>query len=334
MKNNYHLTMLQFAASRFLINLFNENNNGLIVAVCGAGKTEMCFPLIKNSLNANLQFGFAIPRTDIVYEIYERLQAEFNPSNIGIRCGSKRLGLENKVLVLTTNQLEHYHHYFDILIIDEVDAFPFSTDPKFHEFAMFALKPNGTYYYLTSTPSETIKKLNLNTFIIYKRWHNKPLPVPKLHWTPNISKYEKLPIHFKLTLARRNRQTLIFIPTISIGEKISFLLAKSNIDHQFVHSRLPHRHELISSFSAGEFSILLTTTILERGVTFDDIDCIVYNADNQFFQTNALIQISGRVGRKKQYQNGIVIFYYSNLTTSIAESIRFIKDCNYKLERK
>ncbi len=46
-----------------------------------------------------------------------------------------------------------------------------------------------------------------------------------------------------------------------------------------------------------ELDFLITTTILERGVTFPGIDVIVLKADDEIFSAAALVQIAGRVGR-------------------------------------
>lgn len=44
----------------------------------------------------------------------------------------------------------------------------------------------------------------------------------------------------------------------------------------------------------GELDFLLCTTILERGVTFTDIDVLVLGAEDRTFTEAALVQISGR----------------------------------------
>ncbi len=72
------------------------------------------------------------------------------------------------------------------------------------------------------------------------------------------------------------------------------------------------------------------TTILERGVTFPNIDVIVYEADHQVFNTASLVQISGRVGRKAEYPTGKIIFIHKGKTKSINEAIKQIKLMNQK----
>lgn len=323
---NYKLTLLQFFASRFLIINYNQNLGGLIVAVCGAGKTEMCFPIIKQ-LMPHKQIGFAIPRVDICTEIYDRLCIEFGSDKIGIHTGKSKTNLAANVLVLTTNQCIKYETYFDVLIIDEVDAFPFDTDPTFYEGVKSTIKSNNIFY-LTSTPSTRLLELDLPTFTIYKRWHNYPLPVPNL-----IHQKHYLKPSYKTLWLLKNikRQQLIFISTISRGENLSNLLIKLGIDHQFTYSSDTNRQQKISDFKSGKLSRLVTTTILERGMTFTDIDVFILDCDNSFYNKAALVQIAGRARRKIDYQQGRVFFCYSNYTKTIKSAIKFIKENNSKI---
>lgn len=323
----YRLTMLQFAASRHIINCYNRKQDGCIIAVCGAGKTEMCFPIIEKT-KFQINIAFSIPRIDICHEIYQRLKENFPPEEIGLRTGYIQENVNAKILVLTTNQLLKYRTYFQLIIIDEVDAFPFDEDPKYYGGVQKCID-QGTIIYLTSTPSIKLKQKSLPTFLIYKRWHNYPLPVPKLFQ----GNYQSEFFNFKLywIIKKRNRQLLIFIATIKDGEIFSKRLRKLGINHNFVYSTCLNRKQLIDDFRQRKFEILLTTTILERGVTFEDIDVLVVDSDNRFYSKANLVQIAGRARRKINRQRGNVYFCYQEYTSSIANAIQQIKDCNKKM---
>ncbi|WOO87508.1 helicase-related protein [Mollicutes bacterium LVI A0039] len=319
---DFKLTMLQFAASRFLINNYNHRIDGVVVAVCGAGKTEMCFPLIEK-IYTTAKIAFAIPRIDICLDIYERLKIAFG-ANVGIHTGNLQQNLTANILVLTTNQLLKYRSYFNLIIIDEVDAFPFDVDPTFY-LGVLACLNVGSIFYLTSTPSSRLEAQNLPTFTIYKRWHNLPLPVPQMI---HYSSYIPLPRKLKKIIANRDRQLLIFIATINKGQDLSEHLSSLNIVHQFVYSSHPNRTEIIQRFRQNEFTILLTTTILERGVTFKDIDVLVIDSDDSFYNKAALVQIAGRARRHIDYQDASVYFGYKHYTTTIKAAISFISSNN------
>lgn len=324
---NYKLTLLQFGASRFIISCFNRKIDGIIIAVCGAGKTEMCFPVISKNMHS-AKIAFAIPRIDICLEIYERLRSYFPEKLIGIHTGNQQINTIASVLVLTTNQLLKYKHYFQLIIIDEVDAFPFETDPKYYQGVNNCLT-NGSIIYLTSTPSTTLLAKQLDSFFIYKRWHNYPLPVPHLFQLD----YQSRPFNFKLywILKKRKRGLLVFIASIKKGYDFSNRLKKIGITHHFVYSSAPNRSRDIEEFRKGHVPILLTTTILERGITFEDIDVVIVDSDNRFYTTSALVQIAGRACRKINYQKGKVYFCYNRYTAQIDEALKQIKACNKKM---
>jgi len=58
---------------------------------------------------------------------------------------------------------------------------------------------------------------------------------------------------------------------------------------------------------------------------------IIFNADHALYTKAALIQISGRAGRKKDAPEGNVIYLAKKITKSIQESIETIKRSNSDL---
>jgi competence protein ComFA len=61
----------------------------------------------------------------------------------------------------------------------------------------------------------------------------------------------------------------------------------------------------------------LTTTILERGVTFPNIDVAVVGAEDDTFTESALVQIAGRVGRSPQFPTGDITFFHYGITRAM-----------------
>ena len=76
----------------------------------------------------------------------------------------------------------------------------------------------------------------------------------------------------------------------------------------------------------------MTTVVLERGVTVKDLQVIVCNADHSIYDKHALIQIAGRVGRKKDAPEGEVIFLAKKLTRAIQDTISDIEKSNESLQ--
>ena len=99
---------------------------------------------------------------------------------------------------------------------------------------------------------------------------------------------------------------------------------------EFVYSTDPNRREKIIGFEKDKYQILITTTILERGVTFADIDVYVLDSNNPLYNVASLVQIAGRVGRKKEFQNGKVIFYHQEITQEMIFAKEQIIEMNSK----
>lgn len=97
-----------------------------------------------------------------------------------------------------------------------------------------------------------------------------------------------------------------------------------------VYSADPERLTKVQQMRDQQFRYLVTTTILERGVTFPGIDVIVLGADDEVFSTAALVQIAGRVGRSSDRPNGLVWFICHSHGRNIKRAQRQIRAINRK----
>lgn len=75
--------------------------------------------------------------------------------------------------------------------------------------------------------------------------------------------------------------------------------------------------------------ILVTTTVLERGVTFLDCFVFVYRADHRVFTEASLVQIAGRAMRGMHPTKGTVNFYCQEKTDAITKCCERIKKANH-----
>ncbi|MDK6788179.1 helicase-related protein, partial [Actinotignum timonense] len=82
------------------------------------------------------------------------------------------------------------------------------------------------------------------------------------------------------------------------GQELAEILQSTfpNEEVDFVASTTENRLEIVEKFRQKEITILVTTTILERGVTFPCVDVFVVEANHRLFSRSALVQIAGRVG--------------------------------------
>ena len=82
----------------------------------------------------------------------------------------------------------------------------------------------------------------------------------------------------------------------------------------------------------GELDFLVTTTILERGVTFPGVDVCVVNAHEEEFSREVLVQIAGRVGRTAECPTGEVVYFHNGKTKAMVQAVREIEDL--KLDKR
>lgn len=309
----------------------------LLWAVTGAGKTELLFALIKNTLENGERIAVASPRVDVCNEIYLRFCQAFPKEAINLFHGQTRKDQGDSFSVCTIHQLFRYFAYFDVIIIDEVDAFPYAGDPFLAQAVKRALAVDGRLVYLSATPSKEIKQVVEHCYHLPARYHRRPLPVPRLLFSWNLErqlKVNKLPkkILDRLFSLLEETNLLLFCPNIFLIEQLGNYLKTlmSEVSLTTVFSQDQERLVKVENMRKGKYQLLLTTTILERGVTFENISVVVLQASHRIFTKAALVQIAGRVDRKGKTSCGEVVFVTSEMTYSIKQAIKEIKQNNQR----
>lgn len=315
-----------------------EKKELLVWAVCGAGKTEVLFKGIEHSLAK-------APRTDVVLELTPRLKAVFSEIEVASLYGGSEDGHKYALLTIsTTHQLLRFYQAFDTVIVDEVDAFPFSVDETLTHAVKHARKPDSSLIYLTATPSQKWQKecrIGKRDYVtIPARYHRHPLPVPKFVWCGDWEKRllkGRLPENILRWTKQRleaGKQALIFAPKIASMDKMLPLFRKIHPEIEAVHAEDPDRKEKVMKMRNKEVRILLTTTILERGVTFPNIDVAVLGAEDRIFTESALVQISGRVGRSAQFPAGEIAFFHYGKPEEMVRAKNQIITMNKEAEKR
>ena len=313
---SYDLTEKQKEASKFILDNVKKRKNCALNAVCGAGKTEIIYDTLEYCLNNNKKIGRAIPRKDVVVELQHRISQDFNVKVIAVYGGNNKC-LEADIIVFTTHQAFRYIRYFDVLIVDEVDAFPFKGN---YVLQSIITKCSKNFVYLSATMPKYIENNNdIEKYYLNKRYHGFDLPIPK------CCEVFFMVIKLKKLLSKyKDKVVLVYFPTIKMQIKLSKKIKFTYL----INSKSKNREELLTKIKQLEKGVILTTTVLERGITVKDAQVIVYNSEHKLFDEDTLIQISGRVGRNKCYPDGDIVFLCKNKSKSMKRVIKKIKKSN------
>lgn len=335
------LTPYQKEVSQGILAGIAQKSDLLVHAVTGAGKTEMIYQSVASVIDRGGCVCLASPRIDVCLELYNRLSRDFS-CPITLLHGDSEAYKRSPLIIATTHQLLKFYRAFDLLIIDEVDAFPFVDNQMLYHAVNQSIKDDGVKIFLTATSTDEldkkVKKGELTKLHLARRFHANPLVIPKMVWLGGLlSSMEKGKIPNKLiSLLKKQRQShfplLIFFPNIEQGTQFSIILQETFPDEAiaFVSSQTENRLELVEQFRKKELTILVTTTILERGVTFPCVDVFVLLANHKLYSKSALVQIAGRVGRSADRPTGELLFLHDGITKAMKKAITEIKEMNKK----
>jgi competence protein ComFA len=321
----------------------------LIWAVTGAGKTEMMFPLVADELMRGGRVLIATPRRDVVLELLPRIKAAFPRHTVAALYGGSSQRWDcAAITVATTHQLLRFEGAFNLVVIDEIDAFPYHNNPVLTYAAKKACAQGGAFVLLSATPPAQLqmdaKRGKLPHVKVPVRYHRHPLPVPRLKrygGLVNLGAHGGGGLEQALSESlQRGAQVFVFVPKIErlaptlawLRHRLHGVCPYGQIDA--TSSQDAERHEKVLRLRSGDIRILLTTTILERGVTIPKADVIVLDADSALFDAAALVQMAGRAGRSAADPFGRVLFLARDKTRSQVEALRQIRAMNRLAHRK
>jgi len=333
------LTDYQAKVSQGLVEAVAKQKNSLVHAVTGAGKTEMIYQVVAQVINEGGAVCLASPRIDVCLELHRRLQEDFS-CDISLLHGESEVYFRSPLVIATTHQLLKFYRAFDLLIVDEVDAFPYVDNPMLYHAVTQSVKEQSTIIFLTATSTDELDKKvskgELNRLSLPRRFHGNPLIVPQKIWLENFQKYlnQKKLVPKLEQFVKKQRKTgfplLIFASEIKRGQELAEVLQSyfSSENVGFVASTTKNRLDIVEKFRQKEITILVTTTILERGVTFPCVDVFVVEANHRLFSRSALVQIAGRVGRSMDRPTGELLFFHDGTNFAIERAIQEIKAMN------
>ncbi|MGE5593786.1 MAG: helicase-related protein [Betaproteobacteria bacterium] len=372
----FGLTKAQRDASRFLESFVSEDERSecLVHAVCGAGKTEVCFGAVALALRHGGRVLFAVPRSDVVAEVAPRVSAAVPDARVvALRGASRERYLDADIVVATTHQVLRFYQAFDLVILDEADAFPFRGSRMLRYAMRRATAPTGKTVYMTATPDESLlaaaDRGEVALTRISARHHGHPLPVPAIVTvsfpsvdergalstlsrpgsTPGCPRASELPFEVTAIIRaslRAGHRVFVFVPTVDLTEQVCAALRVSLASSAcsvssdrvplvarprvaFVHSRHPERDQLREAFKEGRIDVLVTTTIMERGINVPMADVVVLYADfDRVFDSSTLVQMAGRAGRSREYPRARVYFVAARTSPAMRAAVASIRAMN------
>ncbi|HOJ78122.1 MAG TPA: helicase-related protein [Bacillota bacterium] len=341
---DFDLTPPQKRAAQELENFYDsDQTNFLVWTVCGGGKTEVSFKIVARVLSEGGRVLFAIPRRDIVIELLPRFEAAFPDVTVTALYGGSGTKFDDVQLTLaTTHQCLRFYQRFDLIILDEADAYPYQGSEMLHYALHRSLRNGGKLVTMTATPDQRmiaqVKSGKLPYISIPARYHRRPLALPefiKLNLkVPTLQKDWEIPLVVQQIINEttlQGRRLLIFLPTINLIETFGRTLVswgqKIGINGAIAHSKSENRTEIKEQILEGKLNFIVCSTIFERGITIPKLNVLVLFADDSsVFDCRTLVQIAGRVGRKGD--NGRVVFAGKTISNAMKESYQWIATMN------
>lgn len=345
----YALTPAQERAAASLREFLAGGRGGdfLVWAVCGAGKTEVILEGMAPVVACGGRVLLATPRREIAAELAGRVAAALPGLPMAVHYGGRHEepGEDAAVTVATTHQCLRFYRGFDLAVLDEVDAFPFHGSRMLYDAVWRARRPGGRVVYLTATPppalAERLAGGSLPFVRLPVRPHGHPLPVPELvrmrlgepgpGW--------RLPAGLAaLWESPGRRPGLVFVPSVAaasaVGRELVRWGAARGIRTAFVHAADAERERKRAAFVQGRCDLLVTTTLLERGLTLGALDVYVLFADCEaVFDAACLIQMAGRAGRLADDPAAKVLLIGERLSPAMRAARQAVMEANEEAAR-
>jgi transcription-repair coupling factor (superfamily II helicase) len=303
----------------------------LLCGDVGYGKTEVAIRAAFKAISDGKQVAFLVPTTILAQQHFDTMRGRFQdfPINIGLlnRFRSKKQQTETikgltagtvDIVVGTHRLLSKDIVYRDLglLIVDEEQRFGVT-----HKEKIKRLKSNVDVLTLTATPIPRtlhMSMLGVRDLSIIETPPENRYPVQTYVTEFNGSLVREA---IERELARDGQVYYLYNRVEDIerkAEEISLLVPDARV--AFAHGQM-NENELeavMIAFLAGEFDVLVSTTIIETGVDIPNVNTlIVYDADRMGL--SQLYQLRGRVGRSNRVAYAFFTYRKDKVLTEVAE---------------
>ncbi len=303
----------------------------LLCGDVGYGKTEVAIRAAFKAIADGKQVAILVPTTILAQQHYETMRERFQdyPINIGLlsRFRTKKQqtetinGLKNgtvDVVVGTHRILSKDITYRDLglLVIDEEQRFGVTHKEKIKQ-----LKTNVDVLTLTATPIPRtlhMSMLGVRDLSVIETPPENRFPVQTYVMEYNGGLVREA---IERELARNGQVYFLYNRVEDIerkAEEISMLVPDARVT--YAHGKMTENEleSVMLGFLAGEFDVLVSTTIIETGVDIPNVNTlIVFDADRMGL--SQLYQLRGRVGRSNRVAYAYFTYRKDKVLTEVAE---------------
>jgi transcription-repair coupling factor (superfamily II helicase) len=303
----------------------------LLCGDVGYGKTEVAIRAAFKAIADGKQVALLVPTTILAQQHFETMRERFQdyPINIGLlsRFRSKKQQTETikglkagtvDVVIGTHRILSKDVIYRDLglLIIDEEQRFGVT-----HKEKIKRLKTNVDVLTLTATPIPRtlhMSMLGVRDLSVIETPPENRFPVQTYVMEYNGSLVREA---IERELARDGQVYFLYNRVEDIerkAEEISMLVPDARVTYAHGQMSENELESVMLSFLAGEFDVLVSTTIIETGVDIPNVNTlIVFDADKMGL--SQLYQLRGRVGRSNRVAYAYFTHRKDKVLTEVAE---------------
>lgn len=303
----------------------------LLCGDVGYGKTEVAIRAAFKAIADGKQVALLVPTTILAQQHFETMRERFQdyPINIGLLSRFRTRKQQNETIkglkegtvdvVIGTHRLlskDIIYRDIGLLIIDEEQRFGVTHKEKIKQ-----LKTNIDVLTLTATPIPRtlhMSMLGVRDLSVIETPPENRFPVQTYVMEYNGGLVRE---SIERELARDGQVYFLYNRVEDItrkAEEISMLVPEARV--ACAHGQMSENEleSVMLSFLAGEYDVLVSTTIIETGVDIPNVNTlIVFDADRMGL--SQLYQLRGRVGRSNRVAYAYFTYRKDKVLTEIAE---------------
>lgn len=309
-----------------------SNDNWLICAPTGAGKTLMGeWALLKSIENGHLA-GYVAPLKAIVKEKQAEWSAKYPGVAIGLFTGdSTRASGKpsvSQLLLLTPEKLASYVQNWkrnlnwlsqlDVLVIDEFHVVGDSSRGAVLETLVGRLQRINPFLRIVALSATAQNFEEISSWLRARTFTTSWRPVPLER---RVVRFRKVTEKFAILLSevtqtvRKGGKVLVFVNSRRRSEEVAGKLREHGFVADFNHAGLDEERRTVTQqdLRTGKLDVVVSTSSLEMGVNFPARKVIIFDAygfDGESFcpmSVQRYLQCSGRAGRPGYDDSGVSV---------------------------